>query len=83
MQWLRERASERLYGTFQVGVELHGRTQYSLRHFFATEIARKIPEKHVARFLGQRTFRKEYDHREARDFLAQASDVIGEVRRIF
>ena len=44
-------------------IELGGRTQYSLRHFFSTAIAAHVTEKEAATYLGQRTYRGEYDHR--------------------
>lgn len=45
-------------------IDLNGRTQYSLRHFYSTIIATHLSEKEAARYLGQRTYRGEYDHRK-------------------
>jgi integrase len=45
-------------------IELARRTQYSLRHFFSTTIAKHLTEREAATYLGQRTYRGEYDHRQ-------------------
>jgi integrase len=51
-------------GCARAGIELAGRTQYSLRHFYSTVIATHLTEEEAARYLGQRTYRPDYDHRE-------------------
>jgi len=48
----------------RAGVPPGDRTQYSLRHFYATEMAKHLPEREVAEYLGQRVYRTEYDHRK-------------------
>ena len=53
----------------RAGIDLAGRTQYSLRHFYATTMAIELSEAEAAKYLGQRTFRDDYDHREAMDHL--------------
>ncbi|MHC1576263.1 MAG: hypothetical protein ACXQTE_02810 [Methanosarcinaceae archaeon] len=54
------------------GVNLDGRTQYSLRHTFYTEMLRRLPEKDVTLMAGHKVLRKEYDHRVGLDFLRRA-----------
>jgi len=64
------------------GVELHGRTQYCLRHTFYTEALKRMPEKEVEKMAGHKSLRKEYDHRKGIDFLRAAQplrDVINEL----
>ena len=41
----------------------------SLRHFYSTVIAKYLTEKEAAEYLGQRTYRGEYDHRKVVDKL--------------
>lgn len=48
----------------RAGIELNGRTQYSLRHTFYTEMLKRIPEKDVKKMAGHWALRKEYDHRQ-------------------
>lgn len=64
-------------------VVLDGRTQYSLRHFFSTAIAKELTEKEAAERLGQRVYRDEYDHREVVDKLKADTRVRDVVNRIF
>lgn len=63
------------YAAKRAGVDLAGRTQYSLRHTFYTDLLRKLPEKDVTMMAGHRNLRKEYDHRKAEDFLRAAAPI--------
>lgn len=70
------------YSARRAGVELEGRTQYSLRHSFYTELLKHLPEKDVEKMAGHKSLRKEYDHRKGVDFLKAAQpmrDVINQI----
>lgn len=57
----------------ELGIDMTGRTQYSFRHTFYTEMLKRLPEEDVIRMAGHRRLRKEYDHRQAVDFLQGAA----------
>lgn len=55
----------------RASLDLLGRTQYCLRHFYATVVATYLTEQEAAMYLGQRTYRGEYDHRKVIDHLRE------------
>ena len=61
----------------RAGVPLGGRSQYSIRHYFDTymlnNIGQGVSELDVQRLMGHTSYRREYDHRTARDLVAQLS----------
>ena len=67
----------------RAGVELGGRTQYSLRHFYSTTIAAHLTEEQAAAYLGQRTYRGEYDHRKVVEKLKGDEDMRRLSNRVF
>lgn len=67
----------------RAGVTLGTRTQYSLRHFYATEMAKHLPEKDVAEYLGQRVMRSEYDHRRVMERLRENEPLRAVTNSIF
>jgi len=66
----------------RAGVELRGRTQYSLRHTYVTELLKHADEKTVAQLVGHTKLRREYDHRQAADFLRD-NPALRDVLRMF
>jgi len=62
-------------------ISMNGRTQYSLRHTFDTELLKQLSRDNVNDLMGHTTYRAEYDHRSAEDRLAQlqhVQDIINE-----
>ena len=55
----------------KAGVVLNGRTQYSLRHTFQTQVAGEIDRVEVEELMGHTKFRKNYDHRDGERRLKQ------------
>lgn len=55
----------------QQSISLNGRSQYSLRHSFETNIAGKVENKILMELMAHTSFRGEYDHRTPRDLLGQ------------
>ena len=52
-----------------------GRTQYSFRHTFETELAGRVENKVLLELMGHTSFRDEYDHRKPHKILAQLQPV--------
>ncbi len=67
----------------RAGIDPGKRTQYSLRHFYATEIAKHLDEKEAAEYLGQRVLRSEYDHRKVVERLKKNDRMRQVSNRIF
>lgn len=59
----------------RAGVDLAGRTQYSLRHSFETGIAGLVENKVLIELMGHTSFRKEYDHRKPKKILTRLQPV--------
>jgi site-specific recombinase XerD len=55
----------------KAGIDLRGRTQYSLRHTFQTMIAGEIEKSEVEELMGHTKYRKGYDHRDGKRRLQQ------------
>ncbi|ADY13646.1 tyrosine-type recombinase/integrase [Sphaerochaeta globosa] len=55
----------------KAGIELNGRTQYSLRHTFQTMIAGEVEKSHVEELMGHTKYRQDYDHRAGKKRLEQ------------
>lgn len=55
----------------KAGVNLNGRTQYSLRHTFQTSVAGEIEKSEVEKLMGHTKFRENYDHRDGERRLRQ------------
>lgn len=53
----------------RAGVETQGRTQYSLRHSFETDIAGKIEDSILLELMAHTGYRAEYDHRTPEQML--------------
>lgn len=53
----------------RAGVNLAGQPQYILRHFYSTQMATVLDEDQVAKYLGQTTYRDEYDHRKIIEYV--------------
>ena len=58
-----------LYSLARAGIEPCGRTPYSLRHTFDTEMLRKLDRDAVNDLMGHTSYRPEYDHRDGIDIL--------------
>lgn len=52
-------------------ISLNGRTQYSLRHSFETDLAGNVDEKIILELMAHTNYRTEYDHRTPEDILKQ------------
>lgn len=59
----------------RAGIPQEGRTQYSFRHAFETDILGNVKEKDMLRLMGHTSYRKEYDHREVENMLEQLQPV--------
>lgn len=55
----------------RVGIDLHGRVQYCLRHTFNTAIIGEVPEDVRRRLMGHTGDRPEYDHRRIERIVKQ------------
>jgi integrase len=56
-------------------VDRKGRTQYSLRHSFETDLAGRVENSILLELMAHTNFRKEYDHRTPADILRQLQPV--------
>lgn len=69
-------ANKHLKGVYKrAGVPSLGRTQYSFRHTFETELAGRVENKVLLELMGHTSFRDEYDHRKPHKILAQLQPV--------
>lgn len=57
------------------GIELDGRSQYSLRHSFETDLAGAVENKVLLELMAHTSYRAEYDHRTPEDLLRQLQPV--------
>jgi integrase len=60
----------------RAGINRNGRTQYSLRHTFDTELLKKLSRETVQDLMGHTNYRKDYDHRTGEDLLIQYQNII-------
>lgn len=67
----------------RAGVELHGRTQYCLRHFFITELSKYIDEKQVSEQAGWTEYRDDYDHRKELEKMKRNPELRELVNEVF
>ena len=67
----------------RAGIDRGGRTQYSLRHTFDTELLKVLDRGTVQNLMGHTSYRKEYDHRTGEDLLLQLQDVVAVVESRF
>jgi integrase len=56
-------------------LDLNGRSQYSLRHSFETDIAGNVENKMLMELMAHTSYRAEYDHRTPEDLLKQLQPV--------
>lgn len=56
-------------------IDLRGRTQYSLRHSFETDLAGEVEDRVLLDLMAHTKFRKEYDHRSPERILQQLQPV--------
>jgi integrase len=59
----------------KAGVPREGRSPYSLRHSFNTDLRKMVPGAIVDDFMGHVSYRKEYDHRDPTDKLLQYKEI--------
>ncbi len=59
----------------RAGIQVNGRTQYSLRHSFETLMAGNVENKILLELMAHTSFRPEYDHRTPEQLLAQLQPV--------
>ena len=59
----------------RAGINLNGRTQYSLRHTFDTDLLKHLSRDVVNDLMGHTSYRAEYDHRTPKDRLEQLQHV--------
>jgi len=67
----------------RAGITLKGRTQYSLRHTFDTDLMKKINREYVQILMGHTSYRGEYDHRTGKDLLIQLQDIVPVIEESF
>jgi len=58
-----------------LGIPLKGRTQYSLRHSFETDLSGRVTDKILMQLMAHTGFRPEYDHRTPERILEQLQPV--------
>lgn len=66
----------------KMGIELGGRTQYSLRHSFQTALAGELEKSQIEELMGHTKYRMDYDHRSADRMLRQNQDLRSKIFKI-
>ena len=66
-----------------LGINLHGRTQYSFRHSFETYMVGNVKSETLLELMAHTGFRPEYDHRTPSMILKQLSPVHDMLETVF